>query len=124
MEAVYLLPQWYRSEGFASAYDWLKCWFQGGPPALPAFGVRGSGGGLDSLSVVAAAHAVARALPDHVWAVARLESDDLALRSRRLVDGFGYVQRLREPRPVQPRDAVADLETGEPDTEGHEVVGA
>src|SRR5690625_5500000 len=56
--------------------------------------------------------------------VAGHAANNLPFRPCGLVDGLGHVERLREAGPVQPRDAVADLESGVLDGGGEAVPGA
>ena len=104
VEAVDLLTQWYRIEGFASAYDWLMAGFERSPESLPLLGGRRRGGGdVPNVGEVVAARlaAVGRSLRRPpaagcerlIW----MRPHDLALGSRGLVDGLGHVERLREP---------------------------
>lgn len=93
MEAVDLLTQWYRIEGFASAYDWLMAGFERSPESLPLLSGRRRGGGdVDRFRQPRPfAHVVdARR---HV----RSGADDRPLGTCGLVDRLGHVERLREP---------------------------
>ena len=95
---VYLLPQWYRIEGFASAYDWLIAGLERCSPAVPHSRVITRVGPLDGFGDVEALGEPAAVQPCD--AVSDLEPGVLD-RTR---------QTMPRARPTEREDVPARLE--------------
>jgi hypothetical protein len=101
-------------------------------PALPRASVVGGWFGDRALRLAAAGvpetarvgAVVAVPVREAVSGLTYLRPYDLTLRPCRLVDSLAHVERLRKARPLQPRDAVADLEAGVLHGAGEAVPGA